>query len=162
MAVRSLLLAAVVGVAAASAFLPAAAQSRSSVSISIGAPAPYYGYDNGYGNRYGGQRHRPGYAWVPAHWVSTHHGRVWMPGQYVRVQGHGYDPRRGHGGYNGYGGYGGYNGYDGYGGNHGYNRYDGYGRPGVQVIYRSGSRGVVPRSYYPPGYLSPYDNRRGW
>lgn len=132
---RPLLLAAVVGIAAAGAFQPAAAQARGYVSISVGTPAPYYR----------NHHHRPGYVWVPGHWVATHRGRVWVPAQYVPAHGHG---RHGHGGYGRYG----YDGYGGYGyGSHG----------GARVIYRSGmDHRVVPRSYYPPGYLSPYDDRR--
>ena len=134
MALRPLLLASVVGIAALGVFGAPSAQARGVVSVSVGSPAHYYD-----------QRHRPGHVWVQGHWVRGHRGRVWVPGQYVRVQGYGYGPGRGYG----------HGGYDGY---------DGYGRPGVQVIYRSGPGRVVPRSYYPPGYLSPYDNRRprGW
>ena len=134
MALRPLLLASVVGIAALGFFHAPSAQARGVVSVSVGSPAHYYD-----------QRHRPGHVWVRGHWVRGHRGRVWVPGQYVRVQGYGYGPGRGYG----HGGYGGY---------------DGYSRPGVQVIYRSGPGRVVPRNYYPPGYLSPYDNRRprGW
>jgi hypothetical protein len=148
MAMRPLLLAAVVGIAAAGAFQPAAAQSRGYVSISVGTPAPYYR------NQY----HHPGYAWVPGHWVATYRGRVWVPAQYVRVHGYGY----GHGRDHGYGGYGGYgDGYRGYGYGDGYGGYGYGGHGGARVIYRSGlNHRVVPRPYYPPGYLSPYDHRR--
>lgn len=143
MALRPLLLAAVVGIAALGAFHTPAAQARGYVSISVGSPAPYYGH------QYRNQRHRPGHAWVPAHWVSSYRGRVWVPGQYVRVQGYGHGRDRGYGSYGSYGNYG----------------YGGYGDNGVRVIYRSGpNQRVVPRSYYPPGYLSPRDHRlhRGW
>ena len=141
---RPLLLAAVVAIAAAGASPPAAAQERGYLSITVGTPAPYY-------HPY---PHRPGYVWVPGHWQATHLGRVWVPDQYVPLHRHGYRKgRHGHGryGYDGYGRYG-YDGYGPYG-------YGGYG--GGRVIYRSGpDPRVVPRMYYPPGYLSPYDQRR--
>ena len=135
MALRPLLLAAVFGIAAAGAFHAPAAQARGYVSISVGTPAPYYGNQYRYGDRYGyqNQRHRAGYVWVPAHWVQTYRGRVWVPGQYVAVRGYRQDRRYG---------------------------YDGYGGYGNQVIHRVPS-GVVPRPYYPPGYLSPRPPR-GW
>lgn len=136
MSLRPLLLSAVVGIAALGALHSPAAQARGYVSISVGAPAPYYG--NHGANRYG-QQHRPGYAWVPGHWVHNHRRRAWVPGQYVRVRGYvqGRDPYRGHGGYRGV---------------------------DTRVIYRAGPGRVVPRSYYPPGYLAPYDPRprRSW
>jgi hypothetical protein len=140
---RPLLLAAVVGIAAAGAFQPAAAQARGYVDIRVGTPAPYYR-----------NHHRPaGYVWVPGHWQATRHGRVWVPEQYVPLHGYGYrQGRYGHGGY-GYGGYG-----HGYGRGDGYGGYGGYG--GARVIYRSVDQRVVPRSYYPPGYLSPYEYPR--
>jgi len=138
MALRPLLLAAVFGIAAAGAFHAPAAQARGYVSISVGTP--YYGnqyrhgdrYGNRYDDRYQSQRHRPGYVWVPAHWVQTYHGRVWVPGQYVMVRGYRHDRRYG---------------------------YDGYGGYGNRVIHRAPRR-VVPRPYYPPGYLSPFEDRR--
>jgi len=143
MALRPLLLAAVVGIAALGAFHTPAAQARGYVSISVGSPAPYYrgGYDRGY--------QRASQVWVPAHWVATYRGRVWVPGQYVRVQGYGHGRDRGYGSY----------------GNYGNGGYSGHGNNGVRVIYRSGpNQRVVPRSYYPPGYLSPRGHRshRGW
>ena len=125
MAMRPWLLAAVVGIAALGALHTPAAQARGYVSISVGGPAHYYG------NRH----HRPGYAWVPGHWVSTYRGLVWVPGQYVRVHGYRDDRRHDHGGDSDYG--------------------TGPFGPNQRV---------VPRSYYPPGYLSPFEDRRrrGW
>ena len=142
---RPLLLAAMVGIAAAGAFQPAAAQERGYLSITVGTPPPYYRH----------HQHPRGYVWVPGHWQATPHGRVWVPDQYVPL--HGY--RHGRHGRGRYGRYG----YDGYGG-YGYgDGYGGYG--GARIIYRSGpDQRIVPRPYYPPGYLSPYDYRRnpGW
>ena len=127
MALRPLLLASVVGIAALGVFHTPSAQARGYVSISIGAPAPHH---------YRNQHHRPDQVWVPAHWVSTRRGRVWVPAQYVRAQGY----RDGH-----------YR-----------DRYVDQRRHDTRVIYRSSP--VVPRSYYPPGYLSPFEQRRrrGW
>lgn len=79
MAFRPLLLSAVVGMAALGLFHSPAADAQGYLSINIGTPAPYAGYGYGHG-------HRPGYALVPGHYVRTHHGRVWVPAQYVRVQ----------------------------------------------------------------------------
>ena len=109
MGLRSLLFSAVVGVAAlgACSYAPAA-QARSSFSVTIGSPAPYYrgNYAGNHGNRYGNNyrgyqrgQHRPGYVLVPGHWTPTYRGRVWIPGQYVQARGHrnagyGYVPRR--------------------------------------------------------------------
>lgn len=137
MALRPLLLSAVVGLAALGAFHSAAAQARGSVSITVGTPAPYYRGDYGRG-------HRPGYLWVPAHWVSTYRGRVWVQGQYVRAQGYGYD--------------------------RGYDRGYGY---GPRVIYRAApSLRPLPGGFYyqrggedyPPEYYPPRDDRpyRDW
>ncbi|MFD0738516.1 hypothetical protein ACFQZQ_04345 [Lysobacter koreensis] len=100
MALRSLLLAAVVGVAALGTFHSPAAQAEGYLSISVGTPSPYY--RGGYGHG-----HRGDVVWVPAHWVSTYRGRVLVPGRYVRVagygrgHGYGYGPGYGHGGYRG-------------------------------------------------------------
>ena len=110
MALRPLLFSAVVGIAAALgvSYSPAA-QAEGSFSVRIGSPAPYYGshygdgrYDGRYDRRYDrrdayyggyGRHHRPGYALVPGHWAHTHRGRIWVPAQYVRMQGHyGYRP----------------------------------------------------------------------
>lgn len=98
MALRPLLLAMVVGIAAAGAFHTSAAQARGYVNISVGTPAPYYGggYGGDYRDRYQGG-HRAGLVWVPAHWVSTYRGRVWVHGQYVRAQGYGHDRGYGYG-----------------------------------------------------------------
>ena len=108
MALRPLLLSAVVGIAALGAFHTPAANAAGSVSISIGSGSPYYGrgYGGGYDPRYGSNHgydqryrtinrggsyydnHRPGYTFVPGHWAYGQHGRVWVPDQYVRVQGY--------------------------------------------------------------------------
>lgn len=98
MALRPLFLSAVVGLAAVGALHVPAAQARGYVSIRIGTPAPYYrgGYAGGYR---GGYDRGPGavYAWVPAHWVATYRGRVWVPGRYLPVRGYGDDRGYGHG-----------------------------------------------------------------
>ena len=108
MALRPLLLSFVVGIAALGAFHAPAAEAAGAISISIGGGSPVYGgyYDPRYGGNYGynqGYRtinrggayygnHRPGYTFVPGHWAYGQRGRVWMPDQYVRVQGYGYAP----------------------------------------------------------------------
>lgn len=150
MALRPLLLSAVVGIASLGLFHSPSADAQGYVSISVGTPQhhrPYYGggYDNRYYDRYGARRidldrygapripgafqrsaynDRSVYTLVPGHWVRTAHGRHWMPAQYVRVQPHGY---RGNYGYSGYG--------------------------GQRVIHRP-VRHSDPRYAYPP--------RRGW
>ena len=81
MALRPLLLSAVVGIAALGAFHTPAARAAGSVSITIGSGSPYYG------------NQRPGYTFVPGHWAYGQRGRVWVPDQYVPVRGHsGYVP----------------------------------------------------------------------
>ncbi|MGH8078045.1 MAG: hypothetical protein ACREPE_12075 [Lysobacter sp.] len=90
MAMRPVLLSVVVGIAALGASWSPDAQARGSISVSVGTGSPYYG---GYGRTH----HRPGYVLVPGHWVSTYRGRVWVPAQYVRVRGHGYDRGYGYG-----------------------------------------------------------------
>jgi len=113
MALRPLLLSAVVGIAALGAFHTPAARAAGSVSITIGSGSPYYGgYNRGYDPRYvsrhgydqryttinhrGGSyygSHHPGYIFVPGHWAYSQRGRVWVPDQYVPVRGHsGYVP----------------------------------------------------------------------
>ena len=116
MALRPLLLSAVVGIAALGAFHVPAAKAAGSVSISIGSGSPYYGggyYDRGYDPRYRSNygynqqyrtihrgstyygSHRPGYTFVPGHWAYGQHGRVWVPDQYVPVRGYsGYAPQQ--------------------------------------------------------------------
>lgn len=146
---RPLLLAAVLGLAAVGAPPSLAAQDRGYVSISIGTSLPYY-YDRGY--------HHPSYFWVQGHWVSSYHGRVWIPGRYVRTNDY-YDP----GDYRGYGrSYyrGGYN--SGY--NRGYNRGHRY---DPRVYYRSGPmhpRPLPGAFYYERGgdlYEQDYYRQRG-
>lgn len=88
MALRPLLLSAVVGVAALGTFHAPTAKAEGYLSIRVGTPAPYYRGDYGRG-------HRADVVWVPAHWVSTYRGRVRVPGRYVRAPGYG----RGYGGY---------------------------------------------------------------
>ncbi len=155
MALRPLLLASLVGLAALGALHTPTAQARGTISVSIGTSSPYYrggydrggydrggydrgGYNRGYASDYhrGYDRHyrnhsRVQQVWVPGHWHRSQRGRVWVPGQYERDRGYANDRR------------------------------DGY---GTQVIYRSAPGRVMPRSYYPPGYLSPFDSRRprGW
>ncbi|MDQ3289503.1 MAG: hypothetical protein M3Q42_14885 [Pseudomonadota bacterium] len=125
MALRPLLLSAVVGIAALGGFHTPAAEAAGSFSVSIGT-APHYrsphgaGYGGRYDHRYdrrqdsrhggryydrydrGGYAHDPryarprqGYAFVPGHWARGPYGRVWVPDQYVPVPGH--DRRYGHG-----------------------------------------------------------------
>lgn len=116
MALRPLLLSAVVGIAALGAFHTPVAEAGGSFSVSIGT-SPHYrsGYGSGYGGhydgRYGGRydsrysgrdyRHynrggyRTQYAFVPGHWAYGHYGRVWVPDQYVPIPRH--DRRYDHG-----------------------------------------------------------------
>jgi len=164
MALRPLLLASLVGIAALGALHVPTAQARGTFSISVGTPSPYYrggydrggydrggydrgGYDRGYASDYhraydrrydrrGDRHHYPDHHRVQQAWVPGH----WHHSQRGRVWVPGqYERVRGYAD----------------------DRRDGY---GAQVIYRSAPGRVVPRSYYPPGYLSPYDNRRprGW
>lgn len=149
MALRPLLLASLVGIAALGAFHVPTAQARGSLSVTIGTPSPYYrdGYNRGYVNDYNrgydrrfdrrvDRRHqrdhrRAQQVWVPGHWHRSQRGRVWVPGQYERARGYTNNRRDGR---------------------------------GTRVIYRSTSTRVTPRSYYPAGYLSPFEQRRrrGW
>ena len=86
MALRPLLFAAVVGIAALGTFHSPAAQAEGFISISVGTPSPYYRGD-AYGGNYR-RGHRSDVVWVPAHWVSTHRGRVLVPGRYVQARGY--------------------------------------------------------------------------
>ena len=144
MALRPLLLSAVVGIAALGAFHTPAAKAAGSVSISIGSGSPYYGgYNRGYDPRYGSnyghnQRYRtinrggsyygsyrPGYTFVPGHWAYGQRGRVWVPDQYVPVRG-----------------------------------YSGY-VPGQRIIYRRAPQlQPLPGGFY--HQRGGYDPRRGW
>lgn len=122
MALRPLLLSAVVGIAALGAFHTPVAEAAGSFSVSIGTSPHYrsqhgpgYGgrYDNRYDRRYdrrgyghhdrGGyyrgphdSRLRQEYAFVPGHWAYGQHGRVWVPDQYVPAPPRHYRPY-GHG-----------------------------------------------------------------
>lgn len=151
MALRPLLLSAVVGFAALGAFHIPAAKAAGSVSISIGSGSPYYGsgyYDRGYdpryvsnrgydqryrtihrGSSYYGGNHRPGYIFVPGHWAHSQRGRVWVPAQYVPLRGY----SRGHSGY----------------------------VPGQRIIYRRAPQlRPLPGGFY--HQRGGYDPRRGW
>ena len=77
MALRPLLLSAVIGLASVFAFHSPAAEARGYVSVSIGHPPP---------PRHERYAHRPGYAWVPGRWISTGYRHVWQPGHYVRLR----------------------------------------------------------------------------
>ena len=150
MALRPLLLSAVVGIAALGAFHAPAAKAAGSVSISIGSGSPYYngynrGYDPRYGSRHGsnhgynrhyrgsqgyyGSSHRTGYTFVPGHWAHGQRGRVWVPDQYVPVRGY----QRGYSGY----------------------------VPGQRIRYgRPPQLRPLPGGFYYP--RGGYDPRRGW
>lgn len=148
MALRPLLLAAAVGIAALGAFHTPAVQAQSFFSVSIGnAPPP----------RYERVIHRPGYHWVPGHWVSHDRRHFWQQGHHVRLQpGYGY----------GYGHDSAYYGPQHYG--HpvqvyrtrpGYLRGPGYGRPYYQPRghgYRNGSQWRYPQPHARVRY------RTGW
>lgn len=152
MALRPLLLSAVVGIAALGAFHAPASQASGYISINVGTPAPHHRspyrpshgsshgvrHDPRYGPRYNpghynqGRYHRPGYTFVPGHWAYGQRGRVWVPDQYVQTQPRynpGYDPR-----------------YD--------SRHDQDRRHDTRVIYRS-----APRPAPLPGGF--YDQRGG-
>lgn len=135
MALRPLLLSAVVGLAALGAFHAPAAQARGYVSIGVGTPAPYYA--GGYG-----RGHRVGSVWVPGHWISTYRGRVWVQGQYVRARGYGHDR--------------------GYDRGYGYDPraiYRSGPRPLPGGFYYQRGGNHDPRGYYPPRDNRPH---RGW
>jgi len=139
MALHPLLLSAAVGLAALGGGYSPAADARGYVSVSIGTPAPYYRGHSGRGY------HRPDQVWVPAHWVSTHRGRVWVPAQYVRV-------RPAHGQYRRHGRRHEYRYDQRYG--HGYDHGPGY---GSGVIH---PRPLPGGFYYQRGGYPPHD--RGW
>jgi len=116
MALRPLLLSAVVGIAALGAFHTPAAKASGYISINVGTSSPHhrspyrpsYGSSHGvrhdprYAPRYNpghynpghhnpghhnqGRYHRAGYSFVPGHWAYGQRGRVWVPDQYVQVQ----------------------------------------------------------------------------
>lgn len=88
MALRPLLLAAVVGIAALGAFHTPAVQAQSYFSVSIGnAPPP----------RYERVIYRPGYHWVPGRWMSNGRRYFWQQGHHVRLQsGYGYGHNSGY------------------------------------------------------------------
>lgn len=77
MALRPLLLSAVIGLASVLAVHSPAAEARGYVSVSIGHPPP---------PRHERYAHRPGYAWVPGRWISTGYRHLWQPGHYVRLR----------------------------------------------------------------------------
>ncbi len=162
MALRALLVSAVIGVAALGALLSPAAQAGGSISISVGTPhhgggyyggryGGYYGggYGSGYDRGYGGRYYRGGYH-GGGHYRDDYRGGydrghgagyVWVPGHWVStyrgrvfVQGQ-YVRAQGYG--YGYGDHDGY-GYD----DHGYGR--GYDRP----VYRNAPLQPLPGGFY--------------
>ncbi len=147
MALRPLVLAAVVGLAGFAASYSSAAQAQSYFSVTIGSGTPQY---HGGSRYYAPPRH--GYG-APRHVYGAPH-RVWRDGHHVHSQG-------------GYGGYGGY----GYAPPHGYRQpvqvyrtRPGYGQPVYGGGYRNGYYDGYrngPRQRYPQSRVRVHYGR-GW
>ena len=82
MALRPLLLSAVIGLASVCALHSPAAEARGYVSVSIGHPPP---------PRHERYAHRPGYAWVPGRRISTGYRHL-PPRRVIRHVGRPYRP----------------------------------------------------------------------